>query len=277
MSTVTRGQSATCVSLAFDDGVAHIQLDRPDAANAVDLDLARGLRTAVDRAGADDDVRAVLVTGAGQRFCGGGDVASFAAAADPSSYLLELATEADLAVQSLAAIAKPVVAAVHGAVAGAGLGIMLSCDLVVAEPSTKFVFAYPAIGLSPDCGVSWLLPRAVGQQRALSFALNGAPLPARAALEWGMVTELADDPLARGRDLARSLSSGAVAALGETRRLLRSAWGLERSAAGALEAQTISVRAGTADAQALISRFLARSARPSARQGQRQGDPRVHR
>lgn len=241
------------------DGVAYLELNRPEAANSLDLDLARGLQAAVDRAAGDEAVRAVLVTGAGERFCAGGDVGSFVGAADPAAYLHRLATEADAAVRSLADLAKPVVAAVHGAVAGAGLAIMLSCDLVVSAPATKFVFAYPSIGLTPDCGVSWLLPRAVGQQRALSFALSGQVLAADEALSWGMVSELVDDHLGRGRELAASLATGPAGALGATRLLLRTGWDMDREAVGAQEASTISERVTTDEARPLIDRFLARS------------------
>jgi len=244
------------VTYAVADGVAHLELNRPEAANSLDLDLARALRAAVECAARDDEARTVLVTGAGKRFCAGGDVSSFAAAKDPAGYLHQLATEADEAVRALAELEKPVVATVHGAVAGAGLAIMLSCDLVVAAPSTRFVFAYPSIGLTPDCGVSWLLPRAVGQQRALAFALGGRPLLAEDALAWGMVTELAADPHARGRELSAALAAGPAAALGANRRLLRG-WDLDRSAVGRLEATTISERVTTDEATTLIHQFLA--------------------
>src|SRR3954452_13593856 len=97
---------------------------------------------------------------------------------DQPAYILELAGALDAATQRLAAVEKPVVGAVQGAVAGAGLAVMLSCDLVVAAPATKFVIAYPGVGLTPDCGVSWLLPRAIGQQRALHMALTNTPVTA---------------------------------------------------------------------------------------------------
>lgn len=248
------------VTWAVRDGVAHLELNRPDAANSLDLALARGLQAAVDRVAGDDAVRAVVVSGAGRRFCAGGDVASFADAEDPPAYLHQLAAEADAAVRALAELPVPVVAAVHGAVAGAGLAIMLSCDLVLADPATKFVFAYPSIGLTPDCGVSWLLPRAVGQQRALAFALGGAPLTAEQALEWGLVTEVAAEPRARAEALARSLTEGSAAALGTTRRLLRGAWDQDRAAVGELEARTISQRLATPEARSLVARFLGRDA-----------------
>lgn len=245
------------VTLDVHDGIAHLELNRPEAANALDLPLARALQAAVDRVAADDAVRVVLVTGAGKRFCAGGDVGSFAAADDPTAYLHQLASEADAAVRALADLRKPVVAAVHGAVAGAGLALMLSCDVIVAQPGTKFVFAYPSIGLTPDCGVSWLLPRAVGQQRALAFALSGRPLPATDALDWGMVTELADDPSTRAREVAAGLATGPAGAFGATRHLLRGAWDLDRAAAGAVESTTISQRVTTDEAQHLITKFLA--------------------
>lgn len=240
------------------DGVAHVELNRPDAANALDLPLARALREAIDRVGADDDVRAVLVTGAGKRFCAGGDVSSFAAATDPATYLFELATEADGAMQALGGLTKPVVAAVQGAVAGAGVALMLSCDLVVADRDAKFVFAYPGVGLTPDCGVSYLLPRAVGQQRALAFALGGQALSAEEALSWGLITEVADASAVRAREWAATLGAGPGRALGQARRLLREGWRLSRSETGAEEARTISLMSQGDEARDMIARFLDR-------------------
>jgi len=151
-----------------------------------------------------------------------------------------------------------VVAAVHGAVAGAGLALMLSCDVIVAAPATKFVFAYPGIGFTPDCGVSYLLPRAIGQQRALAFALVGKPATAAEALAWGLVTEVADDPGARARDLAAGFAAGPALALGNVRRLLRQGWEMSRAETGAEEARTITEMVKGAEAQALISRFASR-------------------
>jgi 2-(1,2-epoxy-1,2-dihydrophenyl)acetyl-CoA isomerase len=249
---------ADLVAYAVSAGVAHLELNRPESANALDVPLARALLQAVQRAGADDGVRALLVTGAGPRFCAGGDVASFVAAEDRAAHLHLLATEADAAVRALSELAKPVVAAVHGAVAGAGLAVMLGCDLVIADPGTKFVFAYPGIGLTPDCGLSYLLPRVIGQQRALGFALGGDPLTAADALDWGLVTDVAQEPNVRARDLAEAIASGPARALGETRRLLRDGWRLGRDAVGAEEARTISEMVRGPEAQELIDRFVNR-------------------
>ena len=246
------------VEVAVTQGFAHLELNRPHAANAFDLETARELATAVDAAAADADVRAILVTGTGPRFCAGGDVASFVAASDPPAYVEQLATELDAAFRALAAAEKPVVAAVQGAVAGAGLALMLSSDVIVSAPDTRFVFAYPGIGFTPDCGLSYLLPRAVGQQRALSFALTGKPLTASVALEWGLVSEVADDPGARARDLAAGFAIGPATALGQTRRLMRQAWEMSRAQTGAEEARTIAEMVKGEEARALIARFMSR-------------------
>lgn len=239
-------------------GVARIELNRPAAANTITMPLAVALREAAERAGADPEVRAVLLTGAGKRFCAGGDVASFASADDPGGYLHALALEADAGVRALEALEKPVVAAVQGAVAGAGLAIMLAADVVVAQAETKFVFAYPGVGLTPDCGVSWLLPRAIGQQRALTFALRNAPVGASTALEWGMVTEVADDAVTTAAACAEQFAGGPAYALGQARRLLRAGWSVERAASGADEAATIAAAVVGEEGQRLVAAFLAR-------------------
>ncbi|WP_110182243.1 enoyl-CoA hydratase/isomerase family protein [Nocardioides solisilvae] len=249
---------AALVSYAVTDGVAHLELDRPDAANAFDLATTRELADAVGRAAADPEVRAVLVTGAGPRFCAGGDVASFASAEDQPAYIHQLALELDAAFRALATTEKPVVAAVQGAVAGAGLALMLSCDVIVSDPATKFVFAYPGIGFTPDCGASYLLPRAMGQQRALAFALLGRPATADEAVDWGLVTEVHADPATRARELATALASGPATALGHVRRLLRQSWEMSRTETGVEEARTITEMVRGAEAQALIEKFVSR-------------------
>ena len=246
------------VEVEVTQGVAHLELNRPHAANAFDLETARQFASAVDTAAADVDVRAVLVTGAGSRFCAGGDVSSFAAAPDKPAYVEQLATELDATFRALAAMEKPVVAAVHGAVAGAGLALMLSCDVIVSAPATRFVFAYPSIGFTPDCGVSYLLPRAVGQQRALAFSLTGQRLTASEALEWGLVSEVADDAGARARDLAAGWAEGPATALGQARRLMRQAWEMSRADTGVEEARTIAEMVKGEEAQRLIGRFVSR-------------------
>ena len=239
------------------DGVGRITLDRPEVANAVDLPTARRFAEAVAAAEADE-VRVVLLTGAGARFCAGGDVRSFLAAAAPPRYLHELATELDAALRRLSALPKPVVAGVHGAVAGAGLAFVLNSDVVVAARSTKFRMAYSDIGLTPDCGVSYLLPRAIGTQRALDLAVTGRTLGADQAREWGLVTEVVDDDLLPGRasELAETLARGPASAIGQAKRMMRTSFAVSREDSAADEARTIAHAVTTPEAQVRIQRFI---------------------
>lgn len=248
------------VRYSVTDGVAHIALARPERSNSFDLPTAQSFGAAVDRAGADPEVRVVLLTGDGPRFCAGGDVASMAAAAEPSAYLQELADELDGALQRLGALEKPVVAAVQGAAAGAGLAVVLTADVVLSARSTKYLTAYAGVGLTPDCGLSWLLPRAVGQQRALELALTGRVLSAEEAQDWGLVTTVVDDAELeeQATALAAKLATAPPFALGQARRLIRSAWTASRAESGADEARTISRAVTTPEAQALVARFAGR-------------------
>lgn len=241
------------------DGVGRIVLDRPAVSNAVDLETARQLAKAVEAAAAPD-VRTVLLAGEGARFCAGGDVQSFVAAAEPPSYLHQLATELEAALRRLSELPKPVVAAVQGAVAGAGLAFVLNADVVVAARSTKFRMAYAGIGLTPDCGVSYLLPRAVGTQRALELALTGRTLTADEAREWGLVTQVVDDGSATSTatELARALADGPAHAFGQAKRLIRSSFSETRESSAADEADTIAAAVLTEDARTLIARFVQR-------------------
>ncbi|ROS32121.1 enoyl-CoA hydratase/isomerase family protein [Amycolatopsis thermoflava] len=240
-------------------GVGRITLDRPDVSNAVDLPTAQALADAVTAA-ESDEVRVVLLTGAGARFCAGGDVRSFLAAEEPPKYLHQLASELEAALRRLSELPKPVVAGVQGAVAGAGLAFVLNADVVVAARSTKFRMAYSGIGLTPDCGVSYLLPRAVGTQRALELALTGRTLTAEEARDWGLVTEVSDDELLNDRatELATALATGPATALGQAKRLIRSSFEAAREDSAADEADTIAAAVTTPEARELIERFTAR-------------------
>ncbi len=212
------------VLLEIRDGVARLTLHRPDAANAIDVPLAVALRDATASIEAADDVRVVLLTGSGARFCGGGDVRSFAAAGDALGTALgEVLAALHPAVETLARIAAPVVASVQGSAAGAGLALMAGADLVLAGASTKFVMAYTSIGLAPDGGSTWYLPRVVGLRRALDLALTNRVLSADEALDWGLVTRVvADERLEEEVEaLVATLAAGATGALASAKRLLR--------------------------------------------------------
>jgi 2-(1,2-epoxy-1,2-dihydrophenyl)acetyl-CoA isomerase len=242
------------------DGVAYITLNRPEASNAVDLGCARLFGDVVSRV-SNDGPRAVLIDGRGKRFCAGGDVSSMLTAPDRASYVHELASTFEAGLHRLSALPVPVVAAVHGAVAGAGLAILLNCDVVIAARSTKFLMAYSAVGLTPDCGVSYLLPRAVGQQRALELALTGRTLSADEAMAWGLIAEVVEDKdvLRRACEVVTQVAYAATSALGEAKRLIRSSWESTRSSSVLDECATIARAVGTDEAASLIARFAQRS------------------
>ncbi|MPY48158.1 enoyl-CoA hydratase/isomerase family protein [Streptomyces acidicola] len=245
-----------------DGAVARITLARPSVSNAIDFTTAMEFAGAVRRA-ASDEIRAVLISGEGKRFCSGGDLNSMAEADDPATYVHALATELDRALRDLSALPKPVISAVHGSVAGAGLGLVLSSDIVVAARSTQFLWAYAGVGLTPDCGVSYLLPRAVGQQRALDLALTGRVLSSDEASQWGLVAEVTDDGehWERGSALAAHLARAPSYALAGAKRLIGSAWEVSREESSENEADTIAEAVTTDDAVALIAAFTSASRR----------------
>lgn len=250
----------TGIRYTVTDGVGHLTLARPDKSNALDLQTAESLEEAVALAESDDAVRVVLLTGDGQRFCAGGDLASMAAANDRSAYLHKMATTLDRALQGLAEMEKPVLAAVQGAAAGAGLAMVLTADVVISARTSKYLAAYAGVGLTPDCGLSWMLPRAVGQQRALELALTGRVLSAQEACDWGLVATVVDDDqlTEQAASAAAKLAAASPYAVGQARRLIRSAWTASREESGADEAHTISRAVATTEARVLVDRFLSR-------------------
>src|SRR3954452_7103163 len=184
----------------LDGDVWRITLDRPDAGNALTTRLAIDLDAAVrDRPGSS---RAVLLLGNGPRFCVGGDVGSFADAEDPGAFIGQLASDWHQVIRGMLACPVPVVAGVHGAVAGAGVGLIGACDLVVCARGTRIRPAYGAIGLSPDGGTSWVLTRTLGATRALDLMLTNGSLNAAEAHLGGLVARLVEDDQLRDTAIA---------------------------------------------------------------------------
>ena len=208
------------------EGVAEITLDRPEVYNAIDEGLSKALREALERASAS--ARAVLLTGAGRAFCAGADLkgleAGYAAGRTPE---LGTVVEADFnpLVRALAAVALPVVAAVNGPAAGAGLGLALAADLRIASSAASFTMAFTKIGLVPDSGTSWTLQRAVGYGRALELSLSGRQVRAEEALAIGLVHRVAepDALLDEARAWAQEYAAGPTLAYAGTKALLADA------------------------------------------------------
>jgi 2-(1,2-epoxy-1,2-dihydrophenyl)acetyl-CoA isomerase len=211
------------VTTALDGEVWRITLDSPQTGNAVDLPMAHQLAAAL--AARPAQARAVLLLGSGPRFCVGGDVRGFAAAEDLSDLVGQLAPAWHEVVRSIVYCEVPVVAGVQGAVAGAGIGLLGACDIVVCARSTKLRPAYVSLGLSPDGGTSWALTRTLGAPRALELLLTDGVLNAADAHTFGLVARLVDDETLTEEAvaLARSIAAGPVRAMVRTRGLVRRA------------------------------------------------------
>jgi len=248
-------------TLLFDirEDVAHITLNRPEAANAINLELARDLMHALMKCDEDPTIRAVLISGAGPIFCAGGDVKRFVEKGDDLPYYLkEITTHLHVAMSYLVRMDAPVVAAVHGSAAGAGMSLACACDMTLAAESARFIMAYTGIGLTPDGGATYTLARLVGLKRTLDLALNNRLLSAEEALRWGIVTRVVPekDLMNEATALAARLAAGPTRAFGTTKRLLQS--GLSESFEGQMknESRSISEMARTADAREGISAFV---------------------
>ncbi|HKH07819.1 MAG TPA: enoyl-CoA hydratase/isomerase family protein [Agromyces sp.] len=256
-------------AILFDvrDGLAHVTLNRPARLNAVDPDAIHRWREIAHEIAERDDVGAVLFDAVGRAFCAGGDVRAMAdlahGATVPGRTITDLADVIHEGHRVFRESAKPIVAAVQGPVAGGGLGFMLVADVVVASDRATFASRYADVGLTPDCGVSTLLPEAVGTRRALELVLTSRTLSAREALDWGLVAEVvaAESLDARAREIAGSWLAGATSAFGQAKRLVRS--GLTRSFQEALddEARTIGAAFESPFARAAVAAFARSSTR----------------
>ncbi|WP_062078814.1 enoyl-CoA hydratase/isomerase family protein [Demequina globuliformis] len=240
-------------------GVAHITLSRPERLNAIDFDTGMLYRDACLDATSRRDVRAILVSAKGTAFCAGGDVLAMNAAGVDGAGVTEGAHTINAGIQALVQSAVPVVAAVQGAVAGGGIGIMLAADYIVASPTLRVAGKYADIGLTPDLGVSTLLARAIGERRALEVLLTARTLDAPTALEWGLVAEVADAPAERANALASTWADGAWEALGQAKRLVRAGQERELTAHMKDEAASIGRAYDSAQARARIEAFASRS------------------
>jgi 2-(1,2-epoxy-1,2-dihydrophenyl)acetyl-CoA isomerase len=244
-------------------GIARITLHRPDRANAIDLALARELAEVALLCAEDASVRAVLLTGHGKMFCAGGDLGAFAGAGEGVPALLkQITAHLHVAISRFARMRAPVVAAVNGPTAGAGLSLVCAADLAIASDGAKFTLAYTRAGLAPDGSSTWFLPRLVGTRRALELMLTNRILSAEEALAWGLVNAVvpAADLARESEKLAAELAAGATAAFGAVKRLLllSATQGLESQMEH--ETHAIADAGRTRDAAEGIAAFLAKRA-----------------
>jgi 2-(1,2-epoxy-1,2-dihydrophenyl)acetyl-CoA isomerase len=251
----------TYTTLLFDvkDGVAHITLNRPDAANSINEEMGKDLMHAALLCDEDPEIRAVLISGAGKIFSAGGDLKTFfTKGKDLPYYVKETTTFLHAAMSRLTRMDAPVVAAVHGAVAGAGLSIAIACDIVVAAEKTRFMVAYTRAGLTPDCSATYFLPRIVGLKRALELTLTNRTFSSQEALQWGLVTRVVpeDEWLEQARTIAVQLASGPTRAYGVSKRLIHSGWAETLETQMENESQAIADSARSLDAREGITAFL---------------------
>ena len=216
-------------------GIARLTLNRPDRLNSFTAKMHEELRDALARVRADASARVLLLTGAGRGFCAGQDLSDRAVAPGGAPVDLGASIEANYRplVLALQSFPMPVVCAVNGVAAGAGANIALACDLVIAARSASFIQAFCKIGLIPDSGGTYFLPRLVGTARAMGLALLGDKLPAQAAADWGLIWKCVDDA-----DLAPTVEALlAQLAQGPTQGLVATRRALHAGSAGTLETQ----------------------------------------
>ena len=215
------------------DGVMTLTLNRPDVLNSCNRPMVAELRAAFDAAAHDDAVRAVLLTGAGRAFCAGQDLAEAVPSEPaPQPEIADLVEGYNALIRAMRALEKPVVAAVNGVAAGAGANIALACDIVLAAESASFLQAFAKIGLIPDNGGTFFLPRLVGMARATSLAMLAEKVTAAQAVEWGMIYRAVpnDALLAAARELATQLATQPTRGLGLIKRALNASLANDLSA-----------------------------------------------
>lgn len=245
---------------SWNGGVLEITLNRPDRLNSFNDEMHLALAECFEIARDDARCRAVLLTGAGRGFCAGQDLS----ARDPA----KMSGPPDLGdtltrfynplIRRIRTLEKPVVCAVNGVAAGAGANVALACDIVLAGRSARFIQSFARVGLIPDAGGSWMLPRLIGEARAKAIAMTAEPVSAERAADWGMIWQAVDDAdlMTEARALASRLAAGSTAGLGRMKGLIQAAAGQELDAQLDLEAVTQREAGFSADYAEGVTAFL---------------------
>jgi 2-(1,2-epoxy-1,2-dihydrophenyl)acetyl-CoA isomerase len=241
------------------DGVAAITLNRPESANAMNPRMAAELAEAAILVDDDPAVRAVVITGAGRMFCAGGDLGAFAEAGDGvKSLIKKMAGDLHMGLSRLARGNAPVIAAANGTAAGAGMSLVVACDLAIAAQSAAFTMAYTRAGLAPDGSSTFFMPRRIGDRRARELMLTNRVLSAAEALDWGLVNQVVPDDAVvdTATALARELAAGPTLAFGAVKTLLNGSFDQGLEAQMELEARAIAELSVSADGREGIRAFL---------------------
>jgi 2-(1,2-epoxy-1,2-dihydrophenyl)acetyl-CoA isomerase len=212
------------IEFKLESGIARLTLNRPDRLNSFTVQMHEEVAEALGRL---EGARVLVLTGAGRGFCAGQDLNDRAVAPGTSVDLGESVEKRyNPLIRTLTSLPFPVIARVNGVAAGAGANIALACDIVIAAKSAKFIQSFASIGLIPDSGGTWVLPRLVGQARALGLALTAEPLPAEKAAEWGLIWKAVEDEAldAEVDALAEKFASAPTRGLAKIKHMIRESW-----------------------------------------------------
>ena len=244
------------ITTTLDKHILRVQLTRPEKKNALTPAMYDALREAIERADSDPDIRVITLTGSGDSFCAGNDLASFLT--DPGS------DAAARFIMAIAAAQTPIVAAVNGVAVGVGVTMLLHCDLVYAAAGAKFNFAFIDLGLLPEAGSTYLLPRMLGYGRAAELLMLGDSFSAEKARECGLVNAVvaADKLEETARDKARQLAGKPPEALRQTKMLLRRGSALALKETMELELEMIGERLVSDEVRGIMQAFFERRAKP---------------
>lgn len=255
--------SEDAILLDIDGAVARITLNRPTSANGLTLPMTRELLQAAIQCDEDPAVRAIVVTGAGKLFCAGGDLKSFAEFGDGvAAALKEMTIYLHGAISRLTRGNAPVIMAVNGTAAGAGMSLAVAGDLAIASESAKFTMAYTAAGLSPDGSSTFFLPRIIGMRRTQELMLMNRRLSAREALDWGLLNRVVPDgeALENATELAQSLAAGPTRSFGVVKKLLAASFDASLETQMEHESTGIAGSANTPDGREGIRAFVEKRA-----------------
>ena len=258
MNTINTKNYSTLL-FNVDAGIAQITLNRVESANSMNMAMGRELLEVAKHCEQDADIRAVILTGAGQFFSAGGDLKAFANFGDAiSEGLQELTDYLHAAVSIFIRMPAPVIVAVNGAAVGAGFSLAMAGDFVLAADNAKFAMAYTTAGLSPDGGASYFLPRLVGLRRAQELMIGNRKLSATEALDWGLITRVcsAEKLMDETRELAQQLAGAATQAIGTVKKQLLVTFDNSPETQMELEGKAISHLASCKDGQEGIQAFL---------------------
>lgn len=240
------------------DGIATITLNRPTKLNAFNDQMIGETTDAFKAAGRDGAARCIVITGAGRGFSSGQDLSDFHERGESVSIGEHLRHGYHRLIRQMTTLEKPIIGAINGIAAGAGCGVALAADIRIAADNASFMLAFSRVGLIPDSGANWFLPRLIGYARAYEMALTAARVPAAQAMEWGMVNRVT--PAAQLPEItaawARQLADGPTLAFGLTKRAMNRSWEMTLDEALAYEAHLQEVTGRSADSREGVMAFL---------------------